>query len=116
MKDKDSKLIENRKKLIAISQPAKVLVKIGKFDTVNEAITSIYAEQGHKNLKTFRQWLKEGRPVKKGEKALLLWGEPVKRRGKKADQEAEEAKDSFFPICYVFSENQVSEKEAEDGN
>lgn len=48
-----------------------------------------------------------GKVVKKGEKALLLWGEP--RNGGK--QEKEEGKDDdeykFFPLAYVFSQLQV---------
>jgi hypothetical protein len=45
--------------------------------------------------------------VKKGEKALLLWGEPRKAAKQEKTTGNEKDEFSFFPLAYVFSENQV---------
>lgn len=78
------------------------MVKEGLYSTVNERLAEMYEEEGHEELNTFRQWLKLGYKVKKGEKALLLWGRP---RRVKQDESDDEFK--FFPVCYVFSEQMV---------
>jgi hypothetical protein len=104
---------EKRECLKALSTGLNILKQEGAIDTVNEAIKKIYAEQGHTTLKTYNQWKKEGMQVKKGEQALLLWGRP--KNINQPEQNAETAKnaeeenngDTFFPICYVFSNKQV---------
>lgn len=100
---KESHLKENRENLKALSNAVKPLVKEGVFGTVNEAIADLYKQQGHEELKKFWDWKNAGKTVKKGEHALLLWGQP--RGKKKADSEEDEY--SFFPVCYVFSNLQV---------
>ena len=100
-----------RDELKALSKGIKILVKDGKYDTINEGLVELYAENGHKNLNTLHQWNELNMTVKKGEKALLLWGKPV--QGKKETPEAkpepgaETDETDFWPICYVFSEKQV---------
>ena len=100
-----------RAELKGLSQAIKILVKDGKYDTINEGLVELYASNGHKNLKTIHQWNDENMTVMKGEKALLLWGKPV--QGKKETPEAqtepgaETDETDFYPICHVFSENQV---------
>lgn len=93
-----------------LSQIAKEYIKIGEADSINEGLKLIYAEDGHLELKTFKQWLSDGKVVKKGEKALLLWAKPLKEQKEehKPEQKEEEpnGKD-FFPIAYVFSNLQV---------
>lgn len=84
-------------------------------DTVNGLLRFYYACKGFKNLKTFSEWKKDGFSVKKGEKALLVWGSPVSFNKKKedetakgAEQEEEKKKDDdYFPLCYLFAECQV---------
>lgn len=82
----------------------------------------IYTPQGEKKeFKTFHEWKAEGASVKKGEKAFLIWGQP--RKGVKYGEETEQATNTpkepqteaeklareydFFPLCYLFSEDQV---------
>lgn len=85
--------------------------------TVNDLLTYYYKLKGHSQLKTFKEWLKNGYCVRKGETALLLWATPVDRNktSKKQEQTVKEneesKKEEFFPICYVFSEKQVSKVE-----
>lgn len=100
-----------RAELRGLSQGIKLLVKEGKYDTINEGLIELYAENGHKNLNTMYQWNELNMTVRKGEKALLLWGKPV--QGKKETPEAQpepgadKDETDFWPICYVFSEKQV---------
>lgn len=82
--------------------------------TKNECLIRYYESLGYSDFKTFRQWKQEGKQVKKGEKAFLLWARPVDRlkkeeaesQGKEAPA-AEEGPD-FFPLCYVFAASQVN--------
>jgi len=113
---------EKREKLKAISKKAKeiheLILKEGVI-TVNDMImTYIYNEKGKLTFKSFKGWKKEGFSVKKGEKAFLLWGQPLgiekQEEGAKAKPEikevgeGEQEEDSFFPVAYVFSSNQVT--------
>jgi len=99
----------NREKLKALSNPLRILKKEGAIDSINEALVEMYQSQGHTNLKTLNAWNKEGKRIKKGEHALLLWGRPKEIAIKKAKEQGtpEEELLNFFPICYVFSENQI---------
>lgn len=95
-----------RQLLKEISATAKTAVQFGKAESVNEAIIDIYKAQGlGTHFKTFKEWTESGFSIKKGEKALLVWGRP---RTKKQDDEKDGY--SFFPIAFVFSELQVIDK------
>lgn len=98
---------EKRQVLKSISAAAKMAVKFGKADSVNEAIIDIYKAQGIGNIfKSFHDWAKDGYSIKKGEKALLVWGRP---RTKKQDDQGDGY--SFFPVAFVFSDLQVIQRE-----
>lgn len=99
---------QKREELKALSQGFKMLIKEGAINTVNEGLANFYAEQGHTTLNSYRRWKEAGFQVKKGSKALLLWGEP-KAYGKQEEQQAteEENKETFFPLAFVFSNLQV---------
>lgn len=105
---KQSKIQEKRNYLKGLSKPIQALVKEGAFDTVNEGLKEIYADDGHTELKTLRQWNKDGKHVVKGEKALLLWGKPKTFEVVNADTSEIDELD-FYPICFVFSQKQVTE-------
>lgn len=98
-----------RTELKKMSQPLKELLKAGVIESINDGLRGIYANDGHTNLKTLKQWNKEGFLIKKGEHAFLLWGTPVNRTGKQPDTEQDEETE-FFPVCFVFSQNQVQPK------
>lgn len=90
-------------------------------DTVNGLLRFYYACKGYTNLKTFHEWKKEGCSVRKGEKALLIWGTPVASKAEKQRIEdlkkqgkEEEEKEDYFPICYLFAECQVHKSEKAD--
>lgn len=64
-------------------------------------------------IKSFRRWVEDGYKIKKGSKALLLWGSPKKIKSKKNDIKIENQEtegSDFFPIAYVFSNLQVENK------
>lgn len=88
-----------RQILMNISEPLKAMKESGAIKTINEGLRNFYQQQGHAQLKTIQQWNAEGKQVKQGEKALLLWGSPqpsIREEGK-----------MFFPLHFVFSANQV---------
>jgi len=98
-----------RDELKLLSIGIKALVKEGKYNTINEGLIELYAEAGYTNLKTLHQWNEINMSVKKGEHALLLWGSPKKEDKKEETTVSEdgEKKETFYPLCFVFSENQV---------
>jgi hypothetical protein len=109
---------ERREELKAMSQEVKPLVgEFGEYETVNEAIIDIfYKPLGHTELKTFDDWLKVGKVVKKGQTALIVWGSPIKRKQKEGeevkplspDAQADENEKDYFPVCFLFSQLQVA--------
>ena len=108
--------IEKRKLLIALSQGIRQLVKEGAYNTVNEGLHEMYAEENPEieEFNTFNQWKEEGFTIKKGSKAFLFWGQPRKANQiPEGSDEPEEYK--YWPICYLFSNEQVFKKsEAEE--
>jgi hypothetical protein len=103
---KQCQYINRREELKALSAGFKMLIKCGAIGSINEGLANYYREQGHAELKSYRRWQDEGFQVKKGSKALLLWGEPVRRKDKEPTEPAEDDF-SFFPVAYVFSNLQV---------
>ncbi len=106
---KKTSIQEKREELKKISHFIQIQVKKGVYNSVNEGLIDMYNQSGHNDLKSFKEWQKEGYSVKKGEKALLLWGVPLaKRKNENENKEKkEENKPDFFPLCFVFSNKQV---------
>lgn len=100
-------MIEKRESLKALSRVAAEMVKAGEAGSVNDGLLMIYQQQGHTEVHSFKKWWDMGYTVRRGEKALLLWGEPIKaaNQEKKKDDEKDEYK--FFPLAFVFSQLQV---------
>lgn len=130
-KNPSPKLQAKREKLIELSAQAKKLrqQKIDNARTTEEAafwasrtvnymlLNHIYTEGGGVRFETFNQWKEEGATIRKGAKATVIWGQP--RQGvaiqeqDEAGQNTESAADSaaeeyeFFPLCFLFSEDDV---------
>lgn len=104
---------DKRKELKQISAPFLALKKEGAIESINGELKKLYAEQGHTELKTLRQWNKDNKRVKKGEHSILLWGRPkaINKKGEQAPT-SEENEDTFFPICFLFSNLQVEDKKS----
>jgi hypothetical protein len=103
---------EKRSELIAISQPLRLLVKEGVYSTVNEGLREMYEEQypGIVEFNTFNQWKQKGCTILKGSQAFLFWGQPREYSQAADNGEPEEYK--YFPMAYLFSNEQVFNPEA----
>jgi hypothetical protein len=115
---------ENRDRLIKLSVKARSLrkEKIENAESsedalfwasmsINDIIAMWYREQsGAKVFKTFNQWREEGYLIKKGAKAFVLWARRQKGKDVAVKQEGGEpeyVEYKFYPITYLFSEQQV---------
>lgn len=88
-KERETRLLK-RQQLKTLSQSLVARREMGEYmgnedDTVNGLLRFYYACKGYTNLKTFKEWKKEGRE--------------------------EDAKEDFFPLCYLFAESQVHKLE-----
>lgn len=105
---------ERRKALKDLSNELKTMAEqSGNEAHVNDLLREFYAETGHTQLKTFDQWKAEGYFVRKGEKALLLWGKPTASKASKQTateqgKAEEDAENDFYPLAYLFSQQQVT--------
>lgn len=99
-----SNIQAKRIELKEISSALLELKATGSISTINEGLKSIYNEQGHHELKTFDQWERAGMRIKKGAKALYLWG---KQKAKTISENGQDKEIKFFPLVAVFSDNQV---------
>jgi hypothetical protein len=103
------KLLKFAKEAKKIQNLLKKTSKDGLFPTINELLKSdIYQIEGE--IKTFNQWKKSGKIVKKGEKGYLFFTKPIVADKKKEEEDLICHKDiyDFFGHCYLFSSSQVS--------
>lgn len=104
---------ERRKALKDLCNTLQAAAKAaGMEETPNELLREFYAQAGHKELKTFNEWKREGYYIRKGEKAILLWGKPKPSRlskeiAKMEGKPEEEAENDFYPLAYLYSNKQV---------
>ena len=99
-----SNIKAKRIELKEISAALAELKEKGSISTINEGLKSIYEKDGHHELKTFDQWEKAGMHVKRGAKALYLWG---RETVKTITEDGQEKEIKFFPLVPLFSDNQV---------
>ncbi len=117
----------NREKLLVLSGDAKALKEklIREANTADVAeywetrtvnfmlLKYIYKVPEDVELGTFHQWKAKGCMIKKGEKALVIWGQPLSaQRAEKAEAKGEPAPDDedsgdYFPMCFLFRADQV---------
>ncbi|MBQ2993688.1 MAG: hypothetical protein IJE21_07295 [Alistipes sp.] len=135
-----TKLQEKRAILVALSQQAKQLRqdKINNAQTTEEAafwssrtinymlLNHIYKSESVR-FETFKEWKAQGATIKKGAKATVIWGQPrqgvatLEQRLQKdphtlpVDDIAVEEYE-FFPLCYLFSEDDVYFTNAEQND
>lgn len=105
--ERPNKTQQRRKQLIRLSNIARLKQKEGDPRRINHIIIEdFYSDEGHQDFMLFREWKKQGFKVKKGSKAFVVWGR--KRKATKAsDEENEETNYKFFPLAYLFSNQQV---------
>lgn len=98
---------QKRETLKALSKVAGLMVKTGEAESINDALVMMYEQQGHTEIHSFKKWLELGYCVMRGEKALLLWGQPIRATNQEAKGSDENDEFKFFPLAYVFSNLQV---------
>jgi hypothetical protein len=82
--------------------------------TINDLLMKfVYNPVGDLVFNTFNQWRKEGKFVKKGEKGIIVWGQPIAAKAKEIRESSEgkeplEANYEMYPLCYLFSDKQVA--------
>ena len=139
-KPKPTKIQEKRAMLIELSQEAKAMRQefINSSQTPTEAafwasrtinymlLNHIYGSEGVR-FETFKEWKAQGATIKKGAKATVIWGQPrqgvatLEQRLQKdphtlpVDDIAVEEYE-FFPLCYLFSEDDVYFTNAEQSD
>jgi hypothetical protein len=79
-------------------------------ERVNELVIAYYTKIGlGTEFHTYNQWREKGYYVNKGAVALTVWGTPVKGKAPKPETtEVSSNEYEYFPICYLFSDLQVS--------
>ncbi len=117
----------NREKLLLLSANARAFKErmINESTTANDALyweaqtlNSIMLKYFYKvpegmELGTFNQWKSQNCMVKKGEKALVIWGQPLRaQRANEAQAKGEQAPEDdasgeYFPMCFLFRADQV---------
>lgn len=124
---RERKANPNREKLLLLSADAKALKDrmIQEAETTEDSfwwaaqtINSILLKYFYKvpkdmELGTFHQWKAKGCTIKKGEKALVIWGQPLKaQRANEAEAKGqpspeEDTEGDYFPMCFLFRADQV---------
>ena len=130
--EKEEKYKQKRKVLISLSHKAekirehffKVMQNQKNNDlamywasrTINSILMErLYNKKGNLEFKTFHQWKAEGKTILKGSKAYLVWAQPLNalkeqeaaEKDPNTPLEDEEGKYKYFPVCYLFSNEQV---------
>jgi len=112
IKTKSERRLENVKILSALSQTLRN-ASDGDFETTNQLLENYYREDLPESIvfKSFNQWKKEGKTVKKGEHGFLFWGRPInKNQDENTQEEGLKVNEKFFPLCYLFASHQVTDK------
>ena len=99
-----STIQKKRSEIKEISQTLKELKVHGDIKIINVGLKEIYRQQGNTDLRTFQQWKSAGYQVKRGQKAIYLWGRQTR---KTITENGQERESTFCPLLPVFSENQV---------
>jgi len=85
------------------------------FERVNQALAFFYKSRNlGSEFKKFRQWVQEGKKIRKGAKGKLFWTRPLKELNLEKEASKRELNDdeinrlllgkSDYSFCYLFSE------------
>ncbi len=135
----NEKLQAKRTKLIELSITAKKLraqfinsartpaeLEFWSTRTINYILLRyVYNNGAELRYETFKEWKARGATIKKGAKATIVWGQPRKGAimpdSENAPGNVDASNDSedmqeyeFFPLCFLFSENDVFFPQAGD--
>jgi hypothetical protein len=99
---------EKRAILKDISAIVKPLVKNDFFESVNEAIISLFYERGENIVfHSYRDWQGLGFQVKRGVTAFPIWGRPKSELLKDKGEQLAPEENDFHPVALIFSNTQV---------
>lgn len=94
----------------AREQQELLAVQLGDGDIViprvNDILLKMYRSETHKVFKTYQEWKKDGKQVKKGAKAFCIWSKPRKIE-KEKEGKKRVIKERFFAVAFMFSDAQV---------
>lgn len=108
MKNKTSTQ-EKRENIKKLSKAVKPLVDSGEYSTINEAIiNAMYKTDGHEVFNSYKNWQLEGKQVKRGSVAFVIWGTPRRTKNQEAEK-GEKDEYKFFPLAFLFSNKQVED-------
>ena len=107
---------QKRKQLQALSQIAKVRMHTDlEGCSVNEILVQhFYTDKQNYIFHTFHDWIKKDYKINKGAEAFLIWGKPknkLENKEIKTENTTEETEREFYPMCYLFSNAQVTKKQ-----
>jgi len=93
------------KQAIESGNNAEALKAAGR--TLNSIIIEFfYIKNGHTDFRTFKEWTREGKRVKRGEKGFIIWGRPLGVIKQEREEPTSEEDNKFFPISHLFSNMQ----------
>lgn len=99
---------DKRAVLKEISGIVKPLVNDNFFESVNEALISLFYERGeNKEFHSYRDWQGLGYQVKKGVTAFPIWGRPKSELLKEKGEQLAPEEHDFHPVALIFSNTQV---------
>jgi hypothetical protein len=76
---------------------------------INDILMKVLYKKGEaKVFNTFFQWKAENKIILKGSKAIVIWGQPRTKTQEVDGKEIDEY--SFYPLCYLFSNLQVTDR------
>jgi hypothetical protein len=76
--------------------------------TLNSIIIEFfYKKSGHDDFRTFKEWSRDGKRVKKGEKGFIIWGRPLGVIKQEREEPTSEEDNKFFPVSHLFSNMQI---------
>lgn len=111
-----------RAELRALSAQIRPAVKAGLIPNVNAGLLALYRQEtGQTDFRTFHDWRKANRPVKKGEKGFPIWATPRRMENGEAIggdlatlaamSGIEPQGREWFPVAYLFHAGQVEPEE-----
>ena len=106
---------QKRKHLQALSQIAKIRMQTDlEGCSINEILVQhFYTDEQNYIFHTFHDWIKKDYKINKGAEAFLIWGKPKNKLENteiKPENSTEETEKEFYPMCYLFSNAQVTKK------
>ena len=114
METAERKINVRKLELIELSTELKILVAIGKYESVNKALIAYYKSKNPEitDFYSFKIWLIQGFRVKKGEKGYAIWTKPIPKKESPeqpnpVNTDNDESNYNIFGMCYVFSNLQV---------